>query len=123
MNQVAAGVHQLLIKRFVNVYFVETSTPGKWVLIDTGTEGSQREIIATADQLYGPGARPEAILLTHGHPDHGGSAKELAAYWSVAVIVHPGAALPHGESPVPASRPHGGRLPGLYKPISPRTVA
>jgi glyoxylase-like metal-dependent hydrolase (beta-lactamase superfamily II) len=89
MDQVAAGVHQLLIKRFVNVYFVETSTPGKWVLIDTGTEGSQREIIAAADQLYGPGARPEAILLTHGHPDHGGSAKELAAHWSVAVIVHP----------------------------------
>jgi glyoxylase-like metal-dependent hydrolase (beta-lactamase superfamily II) len=89
MNQVAAGVHQLLIKRMVNVYFVETSTPGKWVLIDTGLAGSEKEIIAAADQLYGPSARPEAIFLTHGHPDHGGAAKELASHWGVAVIVHP----------------------------------
>ncbi|MEJ7664826.1 MAG: hypothetical protein WKG07_37595 [Hymenobacter sp.] len=39
MDQVAAGVHQLRIKRFVNVYFVETGTPGEWVLIDTGLPG------------------------------------------------------------------------------------
>jgi len=89
MDQVAAGVHQLRIKRFVNVYFVETGTPGEWVLIDTGLPGSEKEIIAAADELFYPGTHPEAILLTHGHLDHMGSAKELAQHWGVPVIVHP----------------------------------
>jgi len=89
MDQVAAGVHQLRIKRFVNVYFVETGTPGEWVLVDTGLPGSDKEIIAAADKLFYPGSRPEAILLTHGHLDHMGSAKELAAHWRVPVVAHP----------------------------------
>ncbi|MGI4741487.1 MAG: MBL fold metallo-hydrolase [Janthinobacterium lividum] len=89
MDQVAAGVHQLRIKRFVNVYFIETGTPGDWVLIDTGLPGSAKEIIAAADKLFGAGAKPEAILLTHGHLDHMGSAKELAAHWGVPVVAHP----------------------------------
>lgn len=89
MDQVAAGVHQLRIKRFVNVYFVETGTPGEWVLIDTGLPGSHKEIIAAADELFYPGAHPEAILLTHGHLDHMGSAKELAQHWGVPVVAHP----------------------------------
>ena len=89
MDQVAAGVHQLRIKRFVNVYFVETGTPGEWVLIDTGLPGSEKEIVAAADKLFYPGTHPEAIILTHGHLDHMGSAKELAAHWGVPVIAHP----------------------------------
>ena len=89
MDQVAAGVHQLRIKRFVNVYFVETGTPGEWVLLDTGLPGSDKEIIAAADKLFYPGTRPEAIILTHGHLDHLGAAKELAAHWGVPVIAHP----------------------------------
>ncbi|WP_151087828.1 MBL fold metallo-hydrolase [Hymenobacter baengnokdamensis] len=89
MDQVAAGVHQLRIKRFVNVYFIETGTPGEWVLLDTGLPGSEKEIIAAADQLFYPGSRPEAIILTHGHLDHLGSAKELAQHWQVPVIAHP----------------------------------
>lgn len=89
MDQVAAGVYQLRIKRFVNVYFVEAGTDGEWVLIDTGLPGSDKEIRAAADELFGPGARPQAIILTHGHLDHMGSAKELAAAWGVPVVVHP----------------------------------
>ena len=89
MDQVAAGVHQLRIKRFVNVYFVETGTPGEWVLIDTGLPGSDKAIIAAADKLFYPGTHPEAIILTHGHLDHMGAAKELAAHWKVPVIAHP----------------------------------
>jgi glyoxylase-like metal-dependent hydrolase (beta-lactamase superfamily II) len=89
MDQVAAGVHQLRIKRFVNVYFVETGTPGEWVLLDTGLPGSHREIQAAAAELFGPGAKPQAILLTHGHLDHMGSAKELAQQWGVPVVAHP----------------------------------
>ena len=32
---------------------------------------------------------PRAILLTHVHPDHSGSARELAAAWDCPVLVHP----------------------------------
>ena len=89
MDTLAAGVTQLRIQRFVNVYFVETGTPGEWVLIDTGLPGSAKTIIAAADELFFPGTHPEAILLTHGHLDHLGSARELADHWNVPVIVHP----------------------------------
>ena len=89
MDIVAAGVTQLRIQRFVNVYFVETGTPGEWVLIDTGLPGSAKTIIAAADKLFYPGSHPEAILLTHGHLDHLGSARELADHWRVSVIAHP----------------------------------
>ena len=89
MKALAAGVTQLLIQRFVNVYFVETGTPGEWVLVDTGLPGSHKTIIAAADKLFYPGSRPEAILLTHGHLDHLGAAKELAGHWQVPVIAHP----------------------------------
>ena len=33
--------------------------------------------------------RPVAILLTHIHPNHSGSAPELAQIWRVSVYVHP----------------------------------
>ena len=89
MDQVAAGVHQLRIKRFVNVYFVEAGTPGEWVLVDTGVPGSEAEITAAAEKLYGIGARPQIILLTHGHLDHMGSALALAQQWQVPVVAHP----------------------------------
>ncbi|MGY3090313.1 glyoxylase-like metal-dependent hydrolase (beta-lactamase superfamily II) [Hymenobacter sp. UYAg731] len=89
MDTLAAGVTQLRIQRFVNVYFVETGTPGEWVLIDTGLPGSKKTILAAADKLFYPGSHPEAIILTHGHLDHLGSAKELADHWNVPVIVHP----------------------------------
>ncbi|GAB2955838.1 hypothetical protein GCM10027048_22320 [Hymenobacter coalescens] len=89
MNQVAAGVTQLQIQRFVNVYFVESSNPGEWVLVDTGLPGSEKAIIAAADHIFYPGTHPTAILLTHGHMDHAGSARALAEHWHVPVLAHP----------------------------------
>jgi glyoxylase-like metal-dependent hydrolase (beta-lactamase superfamily II) len=89
MNQVAPGVTQLRIQRFVNVYFVENGLPGEWVLVDTGLPGSEKTIAEAAEKLFGASSRPRAILLTHGHLDHVGSAKELAARWQVPVLAHP----------------------------------
>ena len=89
MDTVATGVTQLRIQRFVNVYFIETGTPGEWVLIDTGLPGSAKSIIAAANKLFFPGTRPTVILLTHGHVDHLGAARELADHWQVAVVAHP----------------------------------
>ena len=89
MDQVAPGVTQLRIQRFVNVYFVETGLPGEWVLVDTGLPGSAHTIGAAAAELFGEDNRPKAILLTHGHLDHLGAARELASRWDVPVLAHP----------------------------------
>ncbi|TGE18375.1 MBL fold metallo-hydrolase [Hymenobacter elongatus] len=88
MKQVAKGVYQLTIQRFVNLYIVETGKSGEWVLVDTGLPGAAQDIIAAADALFYPGTHPEAIILTHGHMDHAGNARELAEHWKVPVVAH-----------------------------------
>jgi len=69
-----------------NAYLV--GEPGSWVLIDCGSEGYADEIRAAAESRFGKGARPEAILLTHGHFDHSGSAGTLARSWNVSIFAH-----------------------------------
>ena len=70
-----------------NVYFVR-SGPG-WVLIDTAWPRRGQLIKAAAESLFGPGTRPAAIVLSHIHRDHSGSALELALMWGLPVYVHP----------------------------------
>src|ERR1700742_4703062 len=69
-----------------NAYLVGDA--GHWTLVDTGTEGYADKIRAAAEQHCGPQARPQAILLTHGHFDHAGSASALARAWDVPVYAH-----------------------------------
>ncbi len=84
---VAPGVRGLKTI-FVNLYFINNGN-GKWTLVDTGMYGSASKIKAAAEELFGPHTPPEAILLTHGHFDHIGAVKELAAEWQVPVFAHP----------------------------------
>lgn len=86
-NEIAQGVAFLPVS-IANVYFVD-STRGEWVLVDTGVPGKADQIREAAERRYGPGARPAAILLTHGHWDHAGSALDLANFWDVPVYAHP----------------------------------
>ena len=72
---------------FANVYFI--GRPGrKWVLVDAGLPRRAAEIFEAAEAHFGGGSRPEAILLTHGHMDHIGSALELAEMWDVPMYAH-----------------------------------
>jgi len=69
------------------VYFVRSGS--SWVLIDTGMPHRGELIRRTADALFAADTRPAAILLTHLHADHAGSARELKRIWNVPVYVHP----------------------------------
>lgn len=44
--------------------------------------------MTAAEGRFGGGARPEAILLTHGHFDHAGAARQLAEAWDVPIYAH-----------------------------------
>ncbi len=73
---------------FANVYFIGRPG-GKWILVDAGFPGWATEIRHAAEARFGSGSRPEAIVLTHGHLDHAGSALALANIWDVQIFVHP----------------------------------
>jgi glyoxylase-like metal-dependent hydrolase (beta-lactamase superfamily II) len=88
--EIADGVHELVLGRTAAaaaVHLVRSGT--SWVLIDTGWSGSGEAIREGAGSVFGSDARPAAILLTHAHPDHAGSARELARTWGVPVFMHP----------------------------------
>lgn len=72
---------------FVNLYF--WGSPDHWVLIDAGLPGSSGPIVETAEELYGKGTAPRAIVLTHGHFDHIGAFPTLFETWDVPVYAHP----------------------------------
>ncbi|MGZ3603225.1 MAG: MBL fold metallo-hydrolase [Ktedonobacterales bacterium] len=85
-KEIAPDVYRLSI-RGSSVYFVRSGP--SWALIDTAWAGSTQKIKRVAEALFGEHARPAAILLTHSHPDHSGSALELARMWDVPVYAHP----------------------------------
>lgn len=87
---IADGVYWLPVGRGVmrsNVYFVRAGT--SWALIDTGSQGCAAEIVAAASTLFGSTTPAAAILLTHSHADHAGSARDLTSAWRCPLHLHP----------------------------------
>jgi glyoxylase-like metal-dependent hydrolase (beta-lactamase superfamily II) len=88
--QIAPGVHWLAVGKGLmrsNVYLVRAAS--SWALIDAGSRGCGASIQEAAAGLFGPDRSPASILLTHSHPDHAGSARELARLWSCPLYLHP----------------------------------
>lgn len=87
-----------------------------WVLVDACTPGNETRIRRAAERRFGRGSRPRAILLTHGHFDHAGSAGLLAALWEVSVYAHP-REIPYltGQSQYP---PFDLTTPGFFTRIA-----
>jgi glyoxylase-like metal-dependent hydrolase (beta-lactamase superfamily II) len=86
ITRIAPDVGWLPIS-FVNVYFIGRPG-GPWILLDAGLPGRANQIFDAAEARFGSGARPEAIVLTHGHFDHAGSVLPLAVQWDVPVYAH-----------------------------------
>lgn len=104
LTRIAPDVAWLPVS-FVNVYFI--GQPGsRWTLVDAGLPGRATQISRAAAARFGADSRPEAIVLTHGHFDHAGSAWELAEKWDVPIYAH-ALELPYltGESPYPPPDP------------------
>ena len=86
-EEIAPGVARLQTT-IANAYLVGERGGAEWVLVDALTPGNAGKIQRAAEQRHGSGARPRAILLTHGHFDHAGSARDLADMWDVPVFAH-----------------------------------
>ena len=81
---------------FVNLFLIGTPGEGNpWVLVDAGLPGYAGKIKKKAEALFGPGAKPSAIVLTHGHFDHTGELKSLLKEWPDGPIYAPTLELPY----------------------------
>lgn len=78
----------IVLLQFTIVNACLVGSANEWVLVDTGLENSDEYILKTVNQHFGKDSRPKAIILTHGHFDHVGSAIRLAEQWDVPVYAH-----------------------------------
>lgn len=85
MREIAPGV-AVIPTLIANAYLV--GDDASWVLVDACTPGNESRIQRAAKRRFGPSGRPRAILLTHGHFDHAGSAGPLADAWGVRIYTH-----------------------------------
>jgi glyoxylase-like metal-dependent hydrolase (beta-lactamase superfamily II) len=94
----------------------------RWILVDAGLQGYGSAIRNAAEERFGAGTKPAAILLTHGHFDHVGSLDELLPEWDVPIFAHP-LEMPYltGRSPYPPPDPLvGGGAMALLSRAYPR---
>jgi glyoxylase-like metal-dependent hydrolase (beta-lactamase superfamily II) len=124
------GTHEvtpdLAYKRLAIVNVAFYGMPGasdrQWVLIDAGVMGTVRLIAGAAEERFGSGSRPAAIILTHGHFDHVGALEELAKRWDTPIYAHD-LELPYldGRSSYPPPDPTvGGGLMSMLSRFYPR---
>ena len=120
----AAGGVLCLRTLIANVCLLGEAGSGSWVLVDAGVAGTGGQILAAAEERFGEGRAPEALILTHGHFDHVGAIQVLLERWEAApVYAHP-AEMPYltGQADYAPPDPSvGGGLMSLLSPLYPRS--
>jgi len=86
MKQVAPGVYMLEGLRSSNVYAL--ALPQGIALIDSGLSGAVHQIVTQLKKGGYALSDLQAIVLTHAHGDHTGSAAELARRSGAQVFAH-----------------------------------
>jgi len=87
LSQVVSGVYRVLIpETYGNAYVVVRG--GRAVIVDTGIPGKAQAILNAIQSAGLSPSSVEAIVLTHFHLDHSGSAEELRAATGAKVYVH-----------------------------------
>lgn len=66
-----------------NCYLLVNHKTGELLVVDPGDQAQLIE-----KQIEKTGAKPVAILLTHGHFDHAGAAEELADKYQISIYAH-----------------------------------
>jgi glyoxylase-like metal-dependent hydrolase (beta-lactamase superfamily II) len=106
-SEVAPGV---AFMRCALVNIAVIGDRSRWVLVDAALPGYGGMIRRAAEEHFGHGARPAAIVLTHGHFDHVGALDDLLRHWDVPIFAH-ALEMPYltGRSPYPPPDPLVGR--------------
>jgi glyoxylase-like metal-dependent hydrolase (beta-lactamase superfamily II) len=117
MNRFVGVAPGVAFMRCVMVNVAVIGDRSSWILIDAALPGYAETIRSAAAERFGSDARPQAIVLSHGHFDHVGSLERLLDEWNVPVYAHP-LELPYvtGRSPYPPPVPLVGR--GSMAPLS-----
>ncbi|WP_239100663.1 MBL fold metallo-hydrolase [Phycicoccus sp. CSK15P-2] len=85
VREVAPGVWHARAKHVAWVLLVEG---GEVTLVDTGYPGDRDRVVASLEQVGRAPADVAAVVLTHAHPDHLGSAEYFRTQVGAPVLVH-----------------------------------
>ncbi|WP_416566583.1 MBL fold metallo-hydrolase [Nocardia testacea] len=86
-RDIADGIHRIA-HADVNVYLIEDEDGV--TLVDTGLPATFRRITTALREIGRTPAEVRAVLLTHAHFDHVGSARRAHSTWGVPVFAHDG---------------------------------
>lgn len=85
VTEVGPGVHHARARHVSWALVTEGDTV---TLVDTGYPGDRQRLFRSLELIGRRASDVDAVVLTHGHPDHLGSAEHLRSAYGVPVLAH-----------------------------------